>query len=152
MHQGGYIGHGVPYKGAGSALAELVAGQVNFMIATMPGAIQHVRGGRLRALGVSTLKRSPAAPDVPTIAESGLPGYEYVAWFGVLAPGTTLPKLAEMIAAVVRDAVNAADTRAKLQAQGVEPETNTPGEFRRYLQGEIEKWGKVIRAAGIKAS
>jgi tripartite-type tricarboxylate transporter receptor subunit TctC len=142
----------VPYKGAGPALTETMGGQVHFMIATMPGAIQHVRGGRLRALGVSTLKRSPAAPEIPTIAETGLPGYEYVAWFGLLAPGATPSKLVERIAALVRDSVNATDTRARLEPQGVEPETNTPAEFRAYLQREMEKWGRVIRQAGIKAS
>jgi tripartite-type tricarboxylate transporter receptor subunit TctC len=142
----------IPYKGAGPALTELVAGQVNFMIATMPGAIQHVRGGRLRALGISSLKRSPAAPDVPTIAETGLPGYEFVAWFGLLAPAATPPKLVEHIASQVRAAVNAPDIRAKLESQGIEPETNSPGEFRVYLRKEMEKWNKVIREAGIKAS
>lgn len=142
----------IPYKGAGPALTELIAGQVNFMIATMPGAIPHVRGGRLRALGISSLKRSPAAPDVPTIAETGLPGYEFVAWFGLLAPAGTPPKLVEHIASQVRAAVNAPDIRAKLESQGIEPQTNSPAAFRAYLEREIEKWNKVIRKAGIKAA
>ena len=142
----------IPYKGAGPALTELIAAQVSFMIATMPGAIQHVKSARLRALGVSSLKRSPAAPDVPTIAESGLPGYEFVAWFALLAPGTTPPELTERIAALYRDAVNAPDTRAKLESQGIEPDTNSPAVFRAYMRKEIEKWDRVIRQAGIKAS
>lgn len=142
----------VPYKGAGPALTETISGQVNFMIATMPGAIQHVRGGRLRALGVSSLKRSSAAPDVPTIAESGLPRYEFVAWFGVLAPGTTPPPLAERIAVLIHDAVNVAETRSKLESQGIEPQTMTPAAFRAYVSKEIETWRKVIGKAGIKPS
>ena len=87
----------VPYKGAGPALADVVAGHVDFTVATMPGAIQQVRSSGLRALGISSLTRSPELPDVPTIADTGLPGYEYVAWFGVFAPGTTRPELVARI-------------------------------------------------------
>ncbi len=86
----------VPYKGAGPALADVVAGHVDFTVATMPGAIQQVRSRGVRALGISTLTRSPELPEVPTIAGTGLPGYEFVAWFGVFAPGTTPPDLVVM--------------------------------------------------------
>ena len=95
----------VPYKGAGPALADVVAGHVDFTVATMPGAIGQVRGGALRALGISSLARSAELASVPTIAESGLPGYEYVAWFGVFAPGTTPADLVERLNALFQQAL-----------------------------------------------
>jgi tripartite-type tricarboxylate transporter receptor subunit TctC len=140
----------VAFKGAGPALTAVVAGELNFTIAPMPGAIPHARAGRLRALGVSGLKRSPAAPDIPTIAETGLPGYEFVAWFGLLAPASTPPKLVEHIASRVAAAINGPDTRAKMESQGFEPQTNSPAEFQAHIRRETEKWRKVITLAGIK--
>ena len=142
----------VPFKGAGPAVAAVVAGELNFTIAPMPASISLVRAGRLRALGVSGLKRSQAAEDIPTIAETGLPGYEFVAWFGLLAPAATPPKLIQHLASEVRKVVNSPDTRGKMEAQGFKPQTNSPGEFREHLLRETEKWRKVITQAGIKAS
>jgi tripartite-type tricarboxylate transporter receptor subunit TctC len=142
----------VPYKGAGPALADVVAGHVDFTVATMPGAIQQVRSHGVRALGISTLTRSPELPDVPTIAETGLPGYEFVAWFGVFAPGTTPPDLVTRISALLREAVDAPDTRDHLRIQGVDPHLLPPPEFREQVKAEIARWGPVIAKAGIKAS
>ena len=142
----------VPYKGAGPALADVVAGHVDFTVATMPGAIQQVRSRGVRALGISTLTRSPELPDVPTIAETGLPGYEYVAWFGVFAPGTTPPDLVARIAALVREAVDSPDTRERLRAQGVEPQLDSPDAFRDTVKSEIARWSAVIEKSGIKAA
>ncbi len=142
----------VPFKGAGPAVAAVVAGELNFTIAPMPASISLVRAGRLRALGVSGLKRSPAAEDIPTIAETGLPGYEFVAWFGLLAPASTPSKLVQHLATEVRKVVNASDTRGKMEAQGFEPQTNSPAEFREHILKETEKWRKVITQAGIKSS
>jgi tripartite-type tricarboxylate transporter receptor subunit TctC len=142
----------VPFKGAGPAVAAVVAGELNFTIAPMPASISLVRAGRLRALGVSGLKRSPAAEDIPTIAETGLPGYEFVAWFGLLVPAATPPKLVQHLASEVRKVVNAPDTRGKMEAQGFEPQTNSPAEFREHILKETDKWRKVITQAGIKAS
>jgi tripartite-type tricarboxylate transporter receptor subunit TctC len=142
----------VPYKGAGPALADVVAGHIDFTVATMPGAIGQVRGGALRALGISSLARSPALPDVPTIAESGLPGYEYVAWFGVFAPGTTPPELVARLNALLRQALQAPETRDKLRTQGVETEALSPEQFRDKVSSEIERWHGVIQKAGIKAT
>lgn len=142
----------IPFKGAGPAVTAVVAGELNFTIAPMPAAISHTRAGRLRALGVSGLRRSPAAADIPTIAETGLPGYEFVAWFGLLAPASTPPKLVERIASQVQAAVNVPDMRGKMESQGFEPETNSPAEFRAHILKETEKWRKVITQAGIKAS
>jgi tripartite-type tricarboxylate transporter receptor subunit TctC len=142
----------VPYKGAGPALADVVAGHVDFTIATMPGAIQQVRTGSLRALGISSLTRSPELPDVPSIAEAGLPGYEYVAWFGLFAPGATPPVLVARINDLVRQAVDASDTRERLRIQGVKPQLLLPDQFREKVRSEIERWAPVIDGAGMKGS
>ena len=141
----------VPYKGAGPALADVVSGHIDFTVATMPGAIGQVRGGTLRALGISSLARSPELPDVPTIAESGLPGYEYVAWFGVFAPGTTPPALVAQLNALFQQALRAPETRDKLRQQGVETELISPAQFRDKMTAEIARWHDVIAKAGIKA-
>jgi len=142
----------VPFKGAGPAVTAVVAGDLNFTIAPMPATISHTRAGRLRALGVSGLKRSPVAAEIPTIAETGLPGYEFVAWFGLLAPASTPPKLVERIASQVHSALKAPDTRGKMESQGFEVQTDSPAEFRAHILKETEKWRKVITQAGIKAS
>jgi len=142
----------VPYKGAGPALADVVAGHIDFTVATMPGALGQVRGGALRALGISSPARSPELPDVPAIAESGLPGYEYVAWFGVFAPGTTPPDLVARLNALFRQALQAPEMRDKLRTQGVATESLSPAEFRDKVSSEIERWRDVIEKAGIKAT
>jgi tripartite-type tricarboxylate transporter receptor subunit TctC len=142
----------VPYKGAGPALADVVAGHVDFTVATMPGAIQLIRSSALRALGVSSVTRSPELPDVPTIAATGLPGYEYVAWFGVFAPGTTRPELVARISALLRDAVDSPETRERLRVRGVEPQVRSSDQFREKVRSEIEWWGHVIERSGIKGS
>ena len=116
----------------------------------MPGAIQQVRSGALRALGVSSVARSPELPDVPTIADTGLPGYEYVAWFGVFAPGTTPPQLVARISALLRNALDSPDTRERLRIQGVDPQVQSSDQFREKVRSEIERWGPVIERAGIK--
>jgi tripartite-type tricarboxylate transporter receptor subunit TctC len=140
----------VPYKGAGPALADVVAGHVDFTVATMPAAIQQVRSSGLRALGISSQTRSPELPDVPTIAETGLPGYEFVAWFGVFAPGTTRPELVARINALLREALNSPDMRDRLRIQGVEPQIQSPDQFRETVRSEIERWVPIIEKLGIK--
>lgn len=141
----------VPYKGAGPALADVVTGHIDFMVATMPGAISQVRAGTLRALGISSLARSPELPDVPTIAETGLPGYEYVAWFGVFAPGTTPPALVARLNLLFQEALRAPETRDKLHQQGVDTEFISPEQFHDKMTSEIVRWHDVIVKAGIKA-
>src|SRR5262245_11705874 len=142
----------VPYKGAGPALADVVAGHVDFTVATMPGAIQQVRSGALRPLGISSPQRSPELPDVPTIAEAGLPGYEYVAWFGVFAPGTTPPALVARMNDLLRQAIDASDTRERLRPQGVEPVLLSPDQFHEKVRSEIALWAPVIIKSGMKGS
>lgn len=142
----------IPYKGAGPALGEVIAGQIGFMIATAPGALPHVKSGRLRAIGVSSAARTASLPDTPTIAESGLPGYDYVAWFGLFVAGTTPRALVARIDALYKQAIADADTRAKLEVAGITTQPTTPEKFQTMLREEIAKWQKIIAAAGIKAS
>ncbi|MGZ5168505.1 MAG: tripartite tricarboxylate transporter substrate binding protein [Burkholderiales bacterium] len=140
----------VPYKGATPAFTDLVGGQVSLMFANMASSFPHVRAGRLRALAVTGRKRSMAAPDLPTIDEAALPGYEANAWFAVLAPratsATTIDKLNRAIVGIIE----APDVREKLLVQGVEPMTSTPVELGRFLASEIVKWTRVVKESGAR--
>jgi tripartite-type tricarboxylate transporter receptor subunit TctC len=151
-HLSGVKFNHVPYKGAGPALADVVAGHVDFTVATMPGAIQQVRTGSLRALGVSSLTRSPELPDVPTISQAGIPGYEYIAWFGLFVPGTTPLVLVTRINDLLRQAIDTFDTRERLRIQGVTPQVLPPDQFREKVKSEIERWGPIIERSGMKGS
>ena len=141
----------VPYKGAGPAMVDVLSGQVQLYFATMPAAMPHVKSGKLVAIAVTSAKRSPALPELPTIAESGVPGYEASTWYGLLAPAHTPgPVVARLHDATVK-VLSEASLREKLADQGFEPIGDTPEEFAAYIKSEIGKWGKVIRDAGIKA-
>ena len=140
----------IPYKGSAPAIVDLIAGQVPVSMATMLTGLPHVRGGRLRALGVTSIQRTAIARDVPTISESGVPGYESVQWYGVLAPAQT-PK--EIVARLHRELVailQSSDVKERFAADGGDAGGNTPEEFARYIRSETEKWAKVARSAGIK--
>jgi len=141
----------VPYKGTGPALTDLLGGQISMMVSTFASALPHVRSGRMRALGVTTTKRSPATPDVPTLIEGGVAGYDYSTWYGLLAPANTARRLIDELNAANRKVLSREDIRQKLESQGVDPILNTPAEFAAYLKSEIEKWGKVVKATGAKA-
>ena len=140
----------VPYKSAGTAIADLVAGQVQLMYSTLPSVLPLIKAGKLRALGVTTAKRSEAVPDVPAIGES-LKGYDVATWFGVLVPAATPPVIVERLSREIMKVSAMPDVRERLAALGAEPVGNTPAEFARYIRSEIAKWAKVIKAAGIKA-
>jgi tripartite-type tricarboxylate transporter receptor subunit TctC len=140
----------VPYKGSGPAVSDLIGGQVNMMFDNMPSSLPHVKAGRLRAIAVTSAKRSPAAPDVPTIAESGVPGYEAVAWFGVLAPAGTPPAIVNKLNAEIVKVLKSPDVAQRLASQGAEPVSNTPEEFSAYIKTEMVKWAKVIKASGAQ--
>ena len=141
----------VPYKGLTQALNDVVGGQVPVMFAGMPGALPHVKSGRLRALAIAGARRSPAMPDLPTVAESGVPGFDYSAWVGYLVPAATSPVIVAKLNADLVQAINAAEVREKLSAVGFDIQTTTPDEFRLLITREIERVGKLVRDAGIKA-
>ena len=141
----------VPYKGGGAALIDLVAGQIHMYFGALPAALPHIRTGRLRGLGVTSVSRSSAAPDIPAIAEAGFPGFEAVTWIGAVAPaGVPAPVIARLnkeLVAIMR----APELRDKLVTEGAEPTTNTPREFAAYIKSEIDKWSAVVKSAGISA-
>jgi len=141
----------VPYKGAGPALVDLVAGHVPLFAGNILNTLPHVRSGRVRAYGVTSARRSSAAPDIPTIAEGGLPGYEAVQWFGLLAPaGTPREIVARLHAAVVR-ALQDPAIRQRFVNDGADPmPSGSPEEFREFMRAEARKWAKVVKDAGIK--
>ena len=140
----------VPYKGQGPALLDTVAGHVPLMMSNILSALPHVKSGRVRALGVTSGKRSAVAPDVPTIAETGVPGYEVVQWYGILAPAAT-PRdiIGKLNAATVRVLKEPA-VREHFLADGGEPVGGTPEEFAAVIRADLRKWGKVVKGMGIK--
>jgi len=140
----------VPYKGQGMALIDVVAGQVSLMMANVISALPHVRSARLRALGVTGSKRTTVAPDIPTIAEAGVPGYEVLQWYGVLAPAATPREIIGRLHGVIAHAVQDPKIRERIVADAGEPVGNTPDEFSAILRADYKKWGDVIRKAGIR--
>jgi len=140
----------IPYKGGGQALAAAAAGEVQMMIQVMPDTIRQVRAGRLKLLAVSTAKRVSELPDVPTIAEAGVPGYEYTTWFGLFAPGTTPQPLVTRINQIVNKILALPDVQADFRRDGLEPGGGGVDPFRSFVRSEIDKWAKVIKAAGIE--
>ena len=140
----------VPYKGGGPAAIELIAGQTSIMVANMPTAIDYARNGRLRALAVTGAQRAPAVPDLPTVAESGVPGFEVTTWTGVSAPAKTPRAIIDKLNADINRALKSPDLNAQLTSQGADPVGSTPEQYTAFVLEEIVKWGKVIRAAGIK--
>jgi tripartite-type tricarboxylate transporter receptor subunit TctC len=140
----------VPYKGSGPGVTDLIAGHVPVMMPNMLSAQPHIKSGRIRALGVTGTKRAPGADDIPTIAEAGLPGYEAVQWYGVLAPAATPRDIISKLHAGVVRALQNPDVRQRLLNDGAEPVGSSPEEFAAYLRSETTKWAKVIKAAGIK--
>jgi tripartite-type tricarboxylate transporter receptor subunit TctC len=140
----------IPYKGSPPALVDLLAGRVPIMSSTMPPVLPHVRSGKVRALAVTSAKRSPALPDLPTVAESAVPGYEAIAWQGLLArAGTPRPVIARLHSEFAR-VLKQPEIVTKLSEQGYETVASTPEWFAAYIRTEIAKWSKVIKAAGIK--
>lgn len=140
----------VPFKGGGPALVAMISGEVQIMFATMPAAMPHVKSGKARAIAVTTAKRSQAMPELPTIAEAGVTGYEASTWYGLLAPAKTpKPVVDRLHAETVK--ILAGPARQRLEVQGFEPIGGTPAEFGAYIKSEIAKWAKVIKDAGIPA-
>ena len=140
----------VPYKGTGQAVADLLAGQIDILFAPSQAVLQHVKAGKLKALATTGTKRPETIPDLPTVAEAGLPGYEAVGWFGLLAPGATPKAVVEKLSADANRVLSDAETRSRMQAAGADPAGNTPDEFARFIRDDQAKWAKLMREAGIK--
>jgi tripartite-type tricarboxylate transporter receptor subunit TctC len=140
----------VPYKGSGQAVIDVVGGQIQLMFSGMSSVMPHIKAGRLRPLAVTGAKRSPAAPDVPTIAESGFPGFAATAWYGVLAPAKTPKPIVKRLHDEILSALAQPDVKQRLESVGFEIVGSTPDEFGAYIKNEIRKWEKVVKASGAK--
>ncbi len=140
----------VPYKGAGPALIDMLGGQFSLYFGNMPSVIGYARQGRLRGLAVTGAQRSPAAPDMPTVAESGVPGYEVTTWYGVSAPAKTPKPLVDRLHNEILRALKSPDLQARFKDLGADIIGNSQEQATAYVQNEISKWGKVIKAAGLK--
>lgn len=141
----------IPYKGGGPALVDLIAGRVPAMVSGLPATIPHIKAGRIRALAVTSAKRSQAVPDVPTVAESaGLRGYEAVTFQGLVFPAGTPHPIVERLAAEVIAILTTAEVKERLLGLGYEPVASTPAQFAVFIRTELDKWTKTIKAAGIK--
>jgi tripartite-type tricarboxylate transporter receptor subunit TctC len=140
----------VPYKGGGPALADLVGGQVQALFSIALAATPQIKAGRVRALAITSAKRSPVAPELPTVAEVGLPGFEVVGWFGWLAPAKTPRAIVDRLHTEIVKVLGMPDIRERLLSQSTEPVGNTPAEFAAFIRSEHAKWGKVIRDANVR--
>jgi tripartite-type tricarboxylate transporter receptor subunit TctC len=140
----------VPYKGGAAAITDLVAGQVQLVFSSAPSVVPHVRNGRLRALAVGSAKRTPALPDVPTVAESGVPSYEYTTWYGIFAPGKTPSAIITKLNAQIVRMLADPHMSQRFQSQGGDPESSTPAALTTYMREETARWTRVIKTAGIK--
>jgi len=141
----------VPYKGQGPALSDLLSGHVQMLYSSIPSVIAQVKQGQLNAIAVGSAKRLPSLPDVPTISESGVPGYEAYSWVGMLAPAKTPKDIVNKLNAEIVDILKQKDVAEKLNQQGALPVGDTPEQFGAYIKAEIDKWGAVVRSANIKA-
>ncbi len=140
----------VPYKGGAAALTDLIGGQIQMAFSSVPAVLPHIKAGRLNALGVGSAKRSPALPNIPTIAEAGVPGYEYTTWFGIFAPVRTPRAIVTRLNAEIVKALNAPEMNERFVSLGGDPEPGTPDDLRRYMAAESARWTKTIKASGIK--
>ena len=141
----------VPYKGGGPALIDLIGGQIEILFPDALAGSPHIRAGKVKPLAVTSNKRLPSLPQLPTIAESGVAGYDSVGWYGIVAPVRTSAQIVEALSASISIALRSPDVKEKLSAQAAEPVGGTPSEFKAHIASEASKWAKVIKAAGIRA-
>jgi tripartite-type tricarboxylate transporter receptor subunit TctC len=140
----------VPYKGSTGARADIISGQIDMMFDSVPTMAPTIEGGRVKALGTSGKVRSPALPDVPTIAEAGVPGYDASIWIGLMAPAGTPKAIVDRLNAEINKILGRSDIQESWQRQGANTMVMKPDEFGRFIEAEIERWAKLIRANGIQ--
>jgi len=140
----------VPYKGMGQAVPALLGGQVAMVPSALPAVEAHVKAGTVKLVAISTAKRSPLAPEVPTIAESGAPGYDFAPEIGLLAPAGTPPAIVEKLRAVLVEAIASPNVQRRLRDEGANPESSTPAELGGFIRAEIDQWGKAVQVSGAK--
>ena len=140
----------IPYKGGAPAAAAAAAGDAQVTFANYSDALTHMKSGRLRALGMTSARRFPQSPEVPTIAEAAIPGYQVESWNGLLAPAGTPPEIVNRMAAAVQQGLKDPATKKRMEEMGTEPVGDTPAEFRSFLQAEVKKWGDFVKQSGIK--
>lgn len=140
----------IPYKGSGQAFIDLLGGQVQSLLASAISAMPHVKGGRLRALGVTSAKRAASLPDLPTIAEAGLPGFDVTGWYGLVAPASTPQLIIVSLNRTLREILEASEIRVKFAGEGTEAAPSAPAQFGRTIAAEIDKWSKLVASTGIK--
>ena len=141
----------IPYKGGGPAMADVIAGQAQIVMPSLLQVVPHIRSGRLKVLGTSGAKRSPVLPDVPTISEAGVPGYESYNWWGMLAPSGTPQPVIERLYTAMSEVLLSKETSKRMETEGAEAVRMTPAEFGRFISAELAKWSRVAREVGIKA-
>ena len=141
----------VPYKGSGQLVGDLLAGQVQLASMGLPVAVPHVQSSKLRAIAVTGAARSPLLPEVPTVSEAGLPGFEVTSWYGVFGPAGLPADIVAKLNSEIGSAVTAPDVKERLAALGAEPSVKAPDQFARYVRQEITKWAKVVKDSGAKA-
>jgi tripartite-type tricarboxylate transporter receptor subunit TctC len=140
----------IPYRGASPALTDLLGGRIDFYFSTVPPALAQIQGKTLRGLAVTSKKRIPDLPDLPTVEELGFPGFHATSWYGLVAPAATPAPIVERLATETRKALDSAAVREKFAVEGVEVMSSTPAEFRATLEAEIARWGKIVRESGAK--
>ena len=140
----------VPYRGAAPMLNDLLGGHIKMAFDNLPSSMEHIRSGGVRALAVTTAERFPRAPEIPTMAESGVPGYDVAAWFGVLAPSKTPPPVIDVLYRNISEILREEPIRQRLDALGAVPVGNTPTDFARHIEEEVRKWKDVVAATGVK--
>jgi tripartite-type tricarboxylate transporter receptor subunit TctC len=150
MKQAGVRFTHIPYRGSGPAMVDLMAGNIQLMFVDMPAAMPHIKSGKVRPIGITSLERSSALPDVPTVAEQGLPGFEVIAWFGVFAPAQTPQPVADRLSAEILKVMEKPAVQEKMRGLGADPVAVPPRKFDAFIRKEIERWGALVRDLGVK--
>ena len=140
----------VAYKGAGPAMVALISGEIELALTSVASTLPHIRSGKLRVLAVTSAKRFPSAPELPTVSESGVPGYDATSWYGLMAPAGTPRDIITRLNAEAVKIMRHPEMREKFIASGVDPVGSTPEQFGAFIRSEIEKWGKVVKATGMR--